>query len=341
MTRRLIFLLGLAVIVGSLNGAPASAADDGLGERLKTIWNKLSGKTVNTGISGSNGRIEAEQVAISSKYAGRVAEVPVEEGQMVEKGEVVARMDTTTLDAQILGAKAQVRQAQQSAAESDQAIIQRASELEFAQQEYDRAASLTATGHGTQQTLEQKRSLLSAAQAAHRSALAGRDAAQAAIEAAEANVAALQAQHDDMTLTAPRRGRIEYKLIQPGEVVGAGTSIATLLDISNVYLTIFLPAADAGLLKIGDEARIILDPIPQYVVPANVTFVATEAQFTPKSVETSDEREKLMFRVKLRIPTELLSKYENVVKTGVRGIGYVRTSATADWPADLKVNLPQ
>ncbi|OYY80788.1 MAG: hypothetical protein B7Y61_15090 [Rhizobiales bacterium 35-66-30] len=123
--------------------------------------------------------------------------------------------------------------------------------------------------------------------------------------------------------------------------MGAGAPIATLLDLSDVYMTVFLPARVAGRLGIGDEARIVLDPAPDYVIPATVSFVATEAQFTPKTVETADEREKLMFRVKLKIAPSLLKQYEAQVKTGVRGSAFVRTSRTAVWPAELAVKLPQ
>jgi HlyD family secretion protein len=106
-------------------------------------------------------------------------------------------------------------------------------------------------------------------------------------------------------------------------------------------MTVFLPAAIAGRLEIGSEARIILDPAPQYVVPASISFVATDAQFTPKTVETEEEREKLMFRVKLKVEAQVLKQYSRRVKTGVRGLGFVRTDPATPWPSDLKVNLPQ
>jgi HlyD family secretion protein len=105
-------------------------------------------------------------------------------------------------------------------------------------------------------------------------------------------------------------------------------------------MTIYLPAAQAGQLAIGDEARMILDPFPQYIVQATVRFVATEAQFTPKSVETAEEREKLMFRVKLQVDPKVLGKYHTEVKTGVRGRGFVRTDSKVPWPDDLVVKLP-
>ncbi len=123
-------------------------------------------------------------------------------------------------------------------------------------------------------------------------------------------------------------------------MLGAGGRVATLLDLGDVYMTVFLPAADAGTLPIGAEARLVLDPIPQFTIPAAVSFVAPEAQFTPKTVETHDERADLMFRVKLQISPLLLKQHEQQVKTGVRGVAYVRVRQAAAWPDGLAVKLP-
>jgi HlyD family secretion protein len=106
-------------------------------------------------------------------------------------------------------------------------------------------------------------------------------------------------------------------------------------------MTIFLPAADAGKLEIGGEARIILDAVPDYVIPATISFVAADAQFTPKTVETKDERAKLMFRIKLKINPDVLQKYYSRVKTGIRGMGFVRTDVATAWPTDLQIKLPE
>ena len=166
------------------------------------------------------------------------------------------------------------------------------------------------------------------------------DAAKAQIAAGQAEVARLKSQIKDSTLVAPAGGRIQYKLAQPGEVLAAGGRVLTLLDLSDVYMTIFVPARVAGPLAVGDEARVTLDPLPGYVFPAKVTFVATEAQFTPKTVETAEEREKLMFRVKLTVDPELRTRYETQVKTGIRGIGFVRSDKKVAWPDSLAVKLP-
>lgn len=338
---QLCILVSLAFLLGL--GQPVLAQDRSsvFSARFEALWNKMTGRGLPENVSMSNGRIEAQQVLISAKFAGRLADVFVDEGQIVDAGAPIARIDTADLDAQLAGAKAQVRRSETSQVEAEASIAQRQSELILARQEFERAQSMSSTGSGTMQQLELRRSQLSVAEAAQKAALASRDEAEAATEAAQAEVVRIQTVLDDAVLKAPRRGRVEYKLAQTGEVVAAGAPVATLLDLSDVSMTIFLPARAAGTLAIGDEARIILDPAPQYVVPATVSFVSSQAQFTPKTVETQDEREKLVFRVKLKIAPDLLKDYETRVKTGVRGIGYVRTDPKSAWPAELQVKLPQ
>jgi HlyD family secretion protein len=186
-----------------------------------------------------------------------------------------------------------------------------------------------------------RRNKFEAAEAAYVAANAQRDQADAAIRAAEADVQRYQSILVDLVLISPRSGRVQYRLARAGEVVAAGQRVLTILDLNDIYMTIYLPADQAGQLTLGDEARTILDPVPQYVLPASISFVATEAQFTPKSVETAEERQKLMFRVKLQADPEVLKKYHRQVKTGVRGLGFVRTDPKVSWPAELTVKLPQ
>jgi len=144
-----------------------------------------------------------------------------------------------------------------------------------------------------------------------------------------------------MTLRAPVAGRIEYRVVEPGSIIPSGGRVATLLNTSDVYMTVFLPTSIAGKLQVGDEARIVLDAAKQFVVPAQVSFVAAEAQFTPKYVETATEREKLMYRVKLKVPVDVATRYAAYVKAGLTGNGYVRVDPKAAWPAELTVKLPQ
>src|SRR5262249_20588271 len=148
----------------------------------------------------------------------------------------------------------------------------------------------------------------------------------------QAEVVRLESLIADTVLKAPVSGRVQYRLAEPGEVLAAGSPVLTLLDLTDVYMTVFLPASAARPLALRGEARLTLDPAPQSVVPATVSFVAGEAQFTPKSVETAEERDKLMFRVKLSIAPALLKQYVKQVKTGVRGVAYVRVRQDAAWP---------
>ena len=197
------------------------------------------------------------------------------------------------------------------------------------------------TGFITKQVFEQRKRNYESAIAAVQSFTSQRDQALSQIANAEAEVDRVQSIIDDLTLVSPRLGRVQYQLARAGEVVAAGAPIVTILDLTDVYMTIFLPAADAGRLAVGDEARIILDPVPDYVIPASVSFVAADAQFTPKTVETTDERAKLMFRIKLKIDPQVLQQFYTRVKTGVRGLGFVRTKPDVEWPADLQVKLPK
>ena len=304
-------------------------------------WQNEFADRLPEGIVISNGRIEATQINISAKLAGRVDDVLVAEGEMVKPGQVVARLDAEEATAQLKSAEAEVRRLERSREEVNAAVKSSKSQLTLAQQMLNRAKKLVKDKFTSEETVEQRTTEYQSAEANYISALARVKETEELINAAQQNVRRIEAQLNDLILRAPVRGRIQYRLVEPGEVVAAGGNVFTLLNLADVYMTIFLSAADAGRLSLGSDARIILDPVPEYVIPARVTFVAAEAQFTPRSVETADEREKLMFRVKLSIDPALLRKYEDRVKAGVRGNAYVRLPPADNWPESLQVKLPE
>jgi HlyD family secretion protein len=307
---------------------------------IRDLIARLRGQTLPDGVVKSNGRLEATQVDVSSKYAGRLSEVMVEEGSSVTQGQVIAKISSPEYEAQLRAAKADVQKANDALAAAEAEITSRQSALDFAKSDFERGQELMKTGFITKQVFEQRKRNYDSAVAAVKSFTSQRDQALSQIANAEAEVDRIQSIIDDLTLVSPRLGRVQYQLARAGEVVAAGAPIVTILDLTDVYMTVFLPAADAGRLAVGDEARIILDPVPDYVVPATVSFVAADAQFTPKTVETSDERAKLMFRIKLKVDPQVLQQFYTRVKTGVRGMGFVRTKADVEWPADLQVKLP-
>ena len=194
------------------------------------------------GIARTNGRIEAEQVEIATKIAGRVTEVLVNEGDMVKAGDVIARMDAVQIEAQLRGAEAQARQAAHVKAQAEAVVTQRTSERDLAKQEFERGKTLHATGNMPTEALDKRRSNFETAEAVNKAAAAALEQASAAVDAAQANVAQMKSLLADTVLTAPRDGRIQYRLANPGEVLPAGGRVATLLDLTDVYMTVFLPA---------------------------------------------------------------------------------------------------
>jgi HlyD family secretion protein len=330
-------------------------------------WKALRPKS-DAFISG-NGRIEATEIDISTKLPGRVEKIFVEEGDFVQRGQLLAQMQTDTLEAQRNEARAQnqmamhgvnMAQAQVAARESDKAaaiatVAQREADLDAAQRRMKRTETLTKQNVETAQQLDDDRARFHAAEAAVVAAKAQVDAAQAAIEAAraqlvsaksavtstEATIARIEADITDSALKSPRDGRIQYRIAQPGEVLPAGGKVLNFVDLSDVYMTFFLPEREAGRAALEGEVRIILDAAPQYVIPATISYVASVAQFTPKTVETAKERQKLMFRVKGQIDPALLRKYIKLVKTGLPGVAWVKLDPKAQWPANLAIKLPE
>ena len=114
----------------------------------------------------------------------------------------------------------------------------------------------------------------------------------------------------------------------------------TVFDLSDAHMTIYLPTASAGRVAVGSQARLVLDGPGGFVLPATVSFVSADAQFTPKFVETANEREKLMYRVKLHIDPALVASERGYVKAGMTGNAYVPVTGDANWPAELAPRLP-
>ncbi len=299
------------------------------------------GDELPVGFVQGNGRVEAEQVEIAPTSAGRVAKVTATEGSMVAAGQILAEMDIDELSAALDRARAEVALANQTRAEAEALVVQRESEQRRAEQELDRATALLAGQNISKTIFEDRDTTHKVATAVLGAAKARVATAESRIAAAEAEVRRIEAQIEDSALEAPLPGRVLYRLAEPGEVVGAGEPILTILGLENVYMEVFLPAREAGLLPIGAEARIVLDALPEYAIPAYVSFVSPEAQFTPKQVETLDEREQLVFRVRVRIPIDLVESRIEHVKTGLRGVAVIRLNPAAAWPEALEQRIPE
>lgn len=330
-------------------------------------WQSLQPKGLGDGFASGNGRIEATEIDVATKLAGRIVEIAVDEGSFVKPGQIIARMDTEVLEAQLHQAEAQVRQAenailtaraivaqrQSQKATSEAVVLQRQAERTAAEKRHQRTATLVQRDAASRQQLDDdlaaQQSSLAALAAARAQVLSDQAAieaaksqvieAESALDAARATVVRLQADIDDSQLKTDRLARVQYRVAQPGEVLAAGGKVLNLVDLTDVYMTFFLPERLAGHVALGSDVRLVIDAAPQYVIPAKVSYVASVAQFTPKTVETASEREKMMFRVKARIDPKLLQEHLEQVKTGLPGMAYLKLDDAAQWPAHLQVNV--
>lgn len=292
------------------------------------------------GITVGNGRIEAIQVDIATKYAGRIGDVLAREGSMVAPDDLLAHIDSTEMRAELEKANAQLAKAAEDVARAAADIVEKQSAADLSEKSFARSETLKRNKAIADQDFDESRARRDSSAAAVNVAKATLRSAEKAELAAAAEVSRQSAQLAEMTLKSPVRGRVLYRLAEPGMVLPAGGKVLTLLDLSDIYMEIFLPSREAARVRVGSEARIVLDVAPEYAARATVSFVSPEAQFTPKQVETRSERDKLMFRVKLQLPAELILPYLERIKTGLRGVGYVRLDDTVPWPDFLERRFP-
>lgn len=384
---------------------------------------KRTSNTTPQGFASSNGRLQLQNIDVASLRAGRVSQVLVHEGDLVEKGTPLVTLSSEELDTQLQAAEAAKNQAEaaknqaearkvQAEAAKTRAIgaVTRAmgtekraeggyartqsgvsqanaviaakmalmktakdnldntlalrkddlvsvAELQQREQAYAAAkaevlaaqaakAQAAAGGTEAQAGIAEATSGIAEAKAAVAEAQAGISQAQAGINQAQAVIAQAQSQinrvksiQSDMYVRAPQAGRVEYRIAEVGNVIAPGSKVVTLIDPNNVYLEIFLPTDSSSQVQIGSPARIVLDGI-NAVFPAKVSFVAHQSQFTPKSVETKNEREKMMYRVKLSLDPQVASRYQTLLKGGMTAQGYVQLDPNTAWGKTLEVKMP-
>ena len=290
------------------------------------------------GFAAGNGRLEATEVDVATKIAGRLSELGPREGDLVEAGAVVARLDADELRARLRAAEAQVEQARRTVDETRAGVRKSASEVSLAGKSLQRSEDLVGRGFITRDKLDRDQTGMAGGQAGLAQARSRVSEADAAVVAAAAQADSLKVTLNDAALKAPIGGRVLYRLAEPGEVLAAGGKALTLLDLSDMYMTIYLPTDQAGQVALNSEARILLDALPGQAIPASVSFVAPKAQFTPRDVETQTEREKLMFRLKVKADPAWLAAHRDLAKGGMPGVATVRLDAHAAWPAKLQID---
>jgi len=323
--RRSIVLAALVVLVAAIGGG--------------YYYYRSIQRTLPPGIAFGNGRIEADEIAIATKYAGRIAEIKFQEGDLVKPGQVLARMDTSEFEASERAAAGTAAQRTKDADAARAQIQVRQSQLDLANSELKRGQVLVARDAISRQRVEQLAAAQRSAEERLTAAKSEAAAADHAASAAKSEQERLQHMIEDATLRAPKLGRILYRPANVGETLPAGGQVGTMIDLSDVYMTFFLPSREAARTALGASGRIVMDAIPDRPLPASVSFVSPRAQFTPKQVETQSERERMMFRIKMRLPVALVTQHIDQVKTGMTGVAYVKLDDKTEWPAWLESDL--
>ena len=272
-----------------------------------------------------SGNIELTEVQASFKVPGRVLARPVEEGALVRRGEIVARLEDAELAAALRLAQAEADAAAANLAELEagarseeiaqgEALLARAeAEAARAAADFDRSQALYRKEVIPKRDLETARATHDQARAAareRREALqllrkgARREriaAARAGLDAALARVATARERLGYATLVAPISGVVLSKSVEPGEQVAVGTPVVTLGDLEQCWLKGYIPETDLGRVKLGQRARVTTDGHPGRVFEGRVSFISSQAEFTPKSVQTEKERVKLVYRIKIEL----------------------------------------
>ncbi|MDG6894957.1 HlyD family secretion protein [Volucribacter amazonae] len=292
-----------------------------------------------TGIAGMNGRLTVERIDVASLYAGRVEQVYVDEGDYVVKDQPLVRLSDSQVMAKLAQANAAKQQAEQAVVSANAQVLASQQQRDIAKLELDNAQQLRKDKLISSTELERRQAAYQSAQAALVGAEAMKSQAEASVLQAQAQIDEVADVNQDLVIKSPLAGRVEYRLVDMGNVIAAGGKTVSILNLDDVYMNIFLPAEQSNQVRIGDEARIVVDGLSA-VFPATVVYVSSDAQFTPKSVETEEERTKLMFKIKLQVPQAVTQQYPNLLKGGMTAMGYVRYQSQAQWSADLVEKLP-
>lgn len=305
-------------------------------------WNyQRNQEMLNPKFYSGNGRLEATEVYVSSKLAGRIEKIFVKEGDLVKKGDKLVQMQTSTLEAEKAATLAKIKVQEGELAMAKATVKQKESAFSGAEKEFKRQSTLISSNAVSQRAYDEAETRYNNAKAELEYAKANVIAAEGKVAEQKAELQRIESDIKDSLLTAAYDGRIQYLLAHEGEVLAAGGRAMNLVNLTDSYMTFFLPTNIAGRVKMGAEVKLVLDAAPQYAFNAKVTYIDPVAQFTPKSVETKVEREKLMFRIKASLNAEALRKYIDDVKTGLPGVAWVKLDPEADWSkSPVKAAVP-
>jgi HlyD family secretion protein len=298
----------------------------------------------NPEVISASGTIEAVEVNVASKTAGQLERLLVEEGARVKSGDILAVVDSSSLEIQLRQAEAGVALAEaqlelllkgariEDIRQAEGVLRQAEANLKLAEEEHIRIENLFAKQSATAQQKDNLETRLAVAKAQYDVAKQAlqkleRFARPEEIKQARARLDQAAAARDllkktiaDSTIVSPTSGIVTHKAVEQGEYVGPGTTLLTIADLATVRLEIFVPESELGKIRLGQSADVRIDSYPRRTFGGEVIFISPEAEFTPKNIQTREERVKLVYRVKIGIPNP-----EAILKPGM--------------PADAEINL--
>ena len=298
-----------------------------------------------------SGNIETTEVGVGFKIPGRIVSIAVQEGDWIEKGKVLAKLDDEDLRQRLELARATLRSAQARLKKllagsrpeelrEAEAILQQAQfDLENKQTQYERMKLLFDRRVIAKETLDNSETAYKVAKAALQKATENYqlvkegprkediEDARAQVEQAQASLKLAETQFSYTVLHAPISGVVLVKSGEIGEVVNPGTSILTLGDIENVWLKAYIPETDLSKVKWGQEVMVTTDLRPQKVYKGRISFISSQAEFTPKQIQTEKERVTLVYRIKVDIPNP-----DRELKPGMPADGKILLSSSPQKP---------
>ncbi|MBN2370463.1 MAG: efflux RND transporter periplasmic adaptor subunit [Vicinamibacteria bacterium] len=271
----------------------------------------------------ASGHVEATEVRVSTKVGGIVVAMPVAEGDRVEVAQELARLDTTDTRLALDAARGERGQAAaqldlltagaraEDVADAEAQVQRFEAEKHGAERDLERMAGLLASGSGTVKARDDastRRDVAAAALASARERLSKLKAgarteeiaaARARLAATDARMAQLDQQSEDATITSPAKGIVTEKLVEPGELVERGTTLVVITNLDDAWLTSYISEQDLGRIRLGQKAAVVTDNGERR--EGTLSFIAPKAEFTPKNVQTRDERVKLVYKIKVRL----------------------------------------
>ncbi len=284
----------------------------------------------------ASGTIEATEVRVSSTVMGRILSMQADEGSALRSGDPVALIDHEALDLQLGQARAGVELARsqldlllggarsEDLAQAQAAVDQANDNLRLAEADAKRMRELTASGSATQRQLDDAESRLTAARTQVQTSAQGLKkleafarpeelrAARARLDQAQWIARSIERSISESSVLAPVGGVVAARLAEPGELASPGTGLILLEDMDRLYLTIYLPEAELGRISLGAQAQVFVDSFPGRSFAGKLSYISPRAEFTPKNVQTKDERVKQVFAVKIELGTG-----EGVLKPGM------------------------